>query len=409
MDMLVRERRFNAVIPAGQCVLAAATLRIVIQGGIDEMLTWVRDIAAKVRDQIEGGRRDATALATSFEAEGRYVSSDGSSARIRVLAFDRNPRVSGNASFLVSLTNDGNAAWQQTRLVLRWEIKCADELIHHDQVVGEVRLQRGAIQTIEGVVPVPTNHVLDAVVEFHLLSLNDTTWWSTDRTASVSRHISGQIAADAPGDFDYEAFWRGFDLTKDWWTPVGPATRAEYESLGRGKCASLVQLGLHPDSRVLDIGCGTGQLTEALALTLSSGGLYYGTDVSDVPIEFCRAKFQETHFRFLRNEHTALPIHGLEFDVIYLGSVFTHMFPADISVMLGEIRRLLANSGFVVADAFVSPTIPDYIGNRSMIQLNEGNLLSAFRDHGFCSRELYSINWNEQCRRVIYHLAAQES
>jgi hypothetical protein len=83
------------------------------------------------------------------------------------------------------------------------------------------------------------------------------------------------------------------------------------------------------------------------------------------------------------------------------------MFPADIAVMLGEIRRLLADSGCVVADAFVSPAIADFVGNRSMIQLNEGNLLAEFRKRGFRVRELSSTTWNEQCRRVIYHLTAQ--
>jgi hypothetical protein len=63
----------------------------------------------------------------------------------------------------------------------------------------------------------------------------------------------------------------------------------------------------------------------------------------------------------------------------------------------------------VVADAFVSPAIADFVGNRAMIQLNEGNLLAEFRKHGFRVRELSSTTWNEQCRRVIYHLTAQES
>jgi hypothetical protein len=39
-----------------------------------------------------------------------------------------------------------------------------------------------------------------------------------------------------------------------------------------------------------------------------------------------------------------------------------------------------------------------------MIQLNEGNLLAAFGKNGFSVRELSSTNWNEQCRRVNYHL-----
>ena len=75
--------------------------------------------------------------------------------------------------------------------------------------------------------------------------------------------------------------------------------------------------------------------------------------------------------------------------------------------MLVDIRRLLADSGFVVVHAFVSPAIADFVGNRAMIQLNEGKLLAAFSENGFRVRELSGTNWNEQCRRVIYHLTVQ--
>jgi ubiquinone/menaquinone biosynthesis C-methylase UbiE len=50
---------------------------------------------------------------------------------------------------------------------------------------------------------------------------------------------------------------------------------------------------------VLDIGCGTGQLTEALAPILSPEGLYYGTDVAKAAVQFCRAKFPQSQFHFV--------------------------------------------------------------------------------------------------------------
>jgi ubiquinone/menaquinone biosynthesis C-methylase UbiE len=83
---------------------------------------------------------------------------------------------------------------------------------------------------------------------------------------------------------------------------VGPATLAEYESLGRAQCASLIELGLSRTSRVLDIGCGTGKLAAELVRILSPEGLYYGTDVAEPPLEFCRAKFPQLQFHFVKNE-----------------------------------------------------------------------------------------------------------
>jgi SAM-dependent methyltransferase len=207
-------------------------------------------------------------------------------------------------------------------------------------------------------------------------------------------------------EFDYEEAYRRVDLQLDYWTVVGPATRAEFEELGRGKCAQLVALGLNARSRVLDIGCGTGQLTEPLVPILTPDGLYHGVDVVSAAITFCRSRFPQSNFHFAKNEQTTIPIYDVEFDFIYLGSVFTHMFPADIALMLGEIRRLMAPGACVVTDAFVSPAIADYVGSRAMIELSEPWLLAQFQTHGFCHRELGSCVWNERCRRVIYHLTA---
>ena len=81
-------------------------------------------------------------------------------------------------------------------------------------------------------------------------------------------------------DFDYQAAYRRADLGRDYWSIVGPASRDEFEALGRGKRQILIDLGLTPSSRVLDVGCGTGQLTEALLDFLSPDGRYCGTDIA---------------------------------------------------------------------------------------------------------------------------------
>ncbi|MBL8526543.1 MAG: class I SAM-dependent methyltransferase [Burkholderiales bacterium] len=346
----------------------------------------------------------------TIEATGRYVCGDRVSVSLSVLEFEAKPRVSGNARLRLSMCNDGRRQWPTATLVLRWSVlndDCTDLVLTHQKVFDLPSLKPGKTKLLAATVDVPVNSVADVDVTFQLVDVQGVHWQPVDLPARLRRHVSGQDAKDAPQEFDYETMYKTVDLEKDWWTPVGPATRAEYESLGRGKCAQLMALGLGPSSRVLDIGCGTGQLTEALVPILSAEGYYYGTDVAGPAVEFCRKKFPQPRFHFVKNEQTSIPIHGIEFDFVYLGSVFTHMFPREIALMLRDIRRLMSASGCVVADAFVSREIADFVGNRAMIQLNEGNLLAACRSRGFEVEELSSTNWNEQCRRVIYRLTAR--
>lgn len=333
----------------------------------------------------------------------------------KVVHFEAIPRVSGSAQWAVEIENTGRVGWSardKRVLAIRWLLpEAADRFTPlSETVLSELpELSPGQKQVISGEIPVPINSVFDLVIEINVRDAGGK-WLATPaESARFPRHVGGQDAQGAPLDFDYEKLYANLDLEKDYWTIVGPGTREEYEKLGAGKCRQMLDLGMTPTSRVLDVGCGTGQLAEPLVKHLVPGGLYYGTDLAGPAIEFCKKKFPYPNFHFIKNDQSVIPIKGIEFDFIYLGSVFTHMYPEDIRGMLVDLRRLMAPTGMVIVDAFVSPEIPDFIGSRAMIQLNEAKLHQNFRDRGFQHRELMSIPWNDHCRRVVFLLSAAEA
>jgi SAM-dependent methyltransferase len=225
--------------------------------------------------------------------------------------------------------------------------------------------------------------------------------------ASIASGINGMLRLLTCGlfrrDFDYRRAYRKADLSVDYWSVVGPATKEEFERLGQGKLQQLIDAGLTPTQRVLDVGCGTGQLTEAMAGYLAPEGLYVGTDIAPEAIAFCRAKFALPNFRFVQSKMRSLPIDEETFDFIYLGSVFTHLYPDDIRELLRDLKRLLGPSGTIIADAFLGD-VPNYQGDRGMVVINASLVNELFAAAGFDPAIHHAWDWQPGVRRAIFRL-----
>lgn len=150
---------------------------------------------------------------------------------------------------------------------------------------------------------------------------------------------------------------------------VGPL--ATFESSGVEFMRYLHLLAeLRPDERVLDIGCGCGQMALHLEDYLNDTGSYVGVDIHLPSIRWCqktigarRSNFQLEHIdvRNLaynssgahRAEAYRFPFEEQSFDLILLKSVFTHMRPAEVSNYLREVARLLKSNGRCLATFFL--------------------------------------------------------
>lgn len=112
------------------------------------------------------------------------------------------------------------------------------------------------------------------------------------------------------------------------------------------------------ESRVLDIGCGLGRMAYAFIDFLDpEKGEFYGLDVNHDSINWLKTRYSElAHFNFdiidLENEwyNPSGKMHGSRyrfgfdsdsFDLIYLTSVFTHVYKDVHENYMQEIARLL--------------------------------------------------------------------
>jgi SAM-dependent methyltransferase len=148
----------------------------------------------------------------------------------------------------------------------------------------------------------------------------------------------------------------------------GTAKEATYKAACDGGRLELISRGLRPEHRVLDIGCGIGNL--ALGLTDYLSGGYDGLDIHGEAIDWCQRaitprypSFRFHHVNIASNAYNAhghlaastfrFPFPDNAFDFVFLGSVFTHLLPEAVEQYVSEIGRVLAPGGVCVASYFL--------------------------------------------------------
>jgi SAM-dependent methyltransferase len=212
------------------------------------------------------------------------------------------------------------------------------------------------------------------------------------------------LAVTHPFDagFNYRDIYSQADLTRDHWTASGPPSAAEFERLKPIKIDLLKKVGLTPDSRLLDVGCGTGLLAAAAEDFLSDRGAYFGTDLAPEAVEFCRRTYRRPTFRFAVNGMTTLPLAGETFDVASYYSVFTHTYPDETALLLAETARVLAPGGVIFADCFTSPLVCRAAGSRYAVEVNRDHLLRLAALAGLTAELVMENGWVGPARREFY-------
>jgi SAM-dependent methyltransferase len=158
-------------------------------------------------------------------------------------------------------------------------------------------------------------------------------------------------------------------------------------------------LGVEPDRRWLDVGCGTGALTQALLETAGPASVT-GIDPAPAFLEAARDGTPDPRATFVEGSATALPIADAIADAAVAGLVLN--FVGDVRAALAELRRVLVPGGTVGAyvwdyaermapirrffDAAIEVAAPgaeDADEGRRFPLCRPGPLGAAIRDAGF--------------------------
>ena len=161
-----------------------------------------------------------------------------------------------------------------------------------------------------------------------------------------------------------------------------------FEEVGNEFIQYFIQIGdLKSNETVLDIGCGIGRMAVPLMNYLSDDGAYYGFDLFNEGITWCKNNIStiRNNFHF---EHVDIynqfynpegkedasqykfPYEDESFDFIFLTSVFTHLLPKELEHYVSEITRVLKKDGRCFITFFLINPESSYYLNTGLSALN---------------------------------------
>jgi len=124
------------------------------------------------------------------------------------------------------------------------------------------------------------------------------------------------------------------------------AVGGSFHASGRLQYLLMRELGVGPDSVVIDVGCGSGRL--AVHLAQHPELQYLGTDVVPDLLEYAKKLTNRIDWRFELTDGALIPAADSSADFVCFFSVLTHLKHEESYKYLAEAKRVLRPDGRIV-------------------------------------------------------------
>lgn len=218
----------------------------------------------------------------------------------------------------------------------------------------------------------------------------------------VERELRESLLASLPTERTATFLWAYEELFRrvPWHPALTERSGADAPERAESRAGSLIPfLGCPPGTRVLEIGCGMGELMLGLA---HRGYNCTGVDVSETRIERLQPH-ESANLRFEKVEGTHLPFADDHFDAVISMQLFEHLHPDDALGHLSEVRRVLKPGGRclietpnrLVGPGDVSRFFSDEPQGFHLREYSIGEMVELFTQAGFAETSV--VLWRNRC------------
>jgi len=123
------------------------------------------------------------------------------------------------------------------------------------------------------------------------------------------------------------------------------AVSGNYFEVGNIEKDILISYGLKPYMSIVDYGCGSGRLAQALPIEYNLN--YIGIDIIDDLLNYARTK-SPLNYKFIRHRELSIPLESESIDMICAFSLFTHLLHEESYIYIEDMKRVLKKGGKLI-------------------------------------------------------------
>ena len=184
-------------------------------------------------------------------------------------------------------------------------------------------------------------------------------------------------------------------------------TMTKYFGVGMSALSIINTVALNSEKEIeniLDFPCGHGRVTRFLKSAFVNAEIY-GSDIDEDGLSYCKQVFNVNTFKS-NLDYSLIESPSVKFDIIWVGSLLTHISEKDAIDLFKFLRNLLDKTGRIIITCHGQNFINQLLKNpHGLSGMQVENFVNNFKSNKYAF-ESWKEHSNEYTRNTDYGLSA---